>query len=314
MTIMTMMRSVVGVLVLAGAATASSTQAPPPAESILTRRYQDGERLHYLMKGHNNDRPFEARMTSVVKRDADGRFVDEFAWSDLSWGGTAQPLTDASRDFRQTITLAGGVPFTMPDLSRIQPGLIGPVTDLLTFYADLFLATHAGQVREPGDRFVFPSPAINSWADGTFVVIAAGEVDFHVSLTRVDKAAGTATVLVKHLPPRAPKIKPPAEWMRTPVADTPNNWIQVRRKDTTYTAAAGKETFDVELTISLTGGEILSAHQDNVVGALARDCTNAELTDCSEPRPYRTVRRIDMELVSRSRQAQAGAVAALPLP
>lgn len=295
-TMMTMMlRSIVRITLL------GVMMQAPPAESILTRRYQDGERLHYLMKGTNNDRPFEVRITGVVKRDADGRFVDEFAFSDLSWGGAPQPLTDASRDFRQAVTLTGGTPFTMPDLSRIQPGLIGPVTDLLTFYSDLFLASHAGKVREPGDRFVFPSPSINSWADGNYVVIGDGEIDFHITLTRVDKAAGTATVLVKHVPPKAPKIKLPAEWMRTPVADTPNNWIQVRRKGTAYTAAAGKETFDVELTVSLTGGEILSARQDNVVNALARDCTSSGLTDCSEPRPYRTVRRIELDLISRSR-------------
>lgn len=299
--VMMMMRSIIGVLVLAGGVTEPPAQSPTPNASILTRRYQDGERLHYLMKGSNNDRPFEVRITGVVKRDADGRFVEEFAWSELAWGGKAQPLTDASRDFRQTIRLSGGAPFTMPNLSRIQPGLIGPVTDLLTFYADLFLASHAGQVREPGDRFVFPSPSINSWADGTYVVIGEGEIDFHVTLTRVDKAAGTATVLVKHVPPKAPKIRLPAEWMRTPVADTPNNWVQVRRNGDTYVAAAGKETFDVELTVSLAGGEILSAHQDNVVDALARDCTTSALIDCGAPRPYRTVRRIHMELTSRSR-------------
>jgi hypothetical protein len=317
-----MMRSIVGVLNVlkvlgvlgmfaqAGgvmrAQTAQTTSSPPnaaqaasPPTSILTRRYQEGERLHYLMKGRNNDRPFEVRITGVVKRDADGRFVEEFAWSDLAWGGTAQPMTEASRDFRQIITLSGGAPFAMPNLSRIQPGLIGPVTDLLTFYADLFLASHAGHVREPGDKFMFPSPMINSWADGMIVVIGQGEIDFDITLTRVDKAAGTATVMVKHVPPKTSKLKLPAEWMRTLVADAVPNWVQVRRNGTTYVAAAGRETFDVELTVSLTGGEILSATQDNIVDAMARDCTTAELTDCGPPRPYRTVRRIEMELTSR---------------
>ena len=197
----------------------------------------------------------------MVKRDAEGRFVEELAWSDLQSGGTAQPLTDASRDFRQIATLSGDVPFTMPNLSRIQPGLIGPVTDLLTFYADLFLASHVGNVREPGHRFVFPSPSINSWADGTQVLIGQGEIDFDITLTRVDKTAATATVQVKHVPPKAPKLQLPAEWMRAAAADVPHNWVQVRRNGTSYVAAAGKETFDVELPVSLAGGEILSASQ-----------------------------------------------------
>ena len=39
--------------------------------------------------------------------------------------------------------------------------------------------------------------------------------------------------------------------MRTPVADTPNNWVQVRRQGEAYVASAGKETFDVELKVRL---------------------------------------------------------------
>ena len=67
-------------------------------------------------------------------------------------------------------------------LSRVQPGLIGPVTDLLTFYSDLFLAIHGGTLRAPGDRFLFPSPTVSSWADGVRVMIGESEVDFDVRL------------------------------------------------------------------------------------------------------------------------------------
>jgi hypothetical protein len=95
-----------------------------------------------------------------------------------------------------------------------------------------------------------------------------------------------------------------AEWMRAPVADVPNNWIQVRREGAKYIASVGKETFDVELMISLSGGEILSATLDNVVEATARECANVELTDCGDPRPERTVRRIEMTLTGRLRRAR----------
>jgi hypothetical protein len=191
------------------------------------RRYKDGDRLSYVMKGRHNDRPFEVRLTAVVKKGADGRFVEEYAWSDLTWGGEAQPLTPSSRDFRRAVTLAGGEPFTFPDLSRVQPGLIGPVTDLLTFYSDLFLAMHAGHLRAPGDHFLVPNPMVSE----------------------------------------------------------------------TYVASAGKETFDVELKVRLSTGEIVSATLDNLVEAVARDCRIVELTECGEPRPDRTVRRIEMMLI-----------------
>ena len=112
----------------------------------------------------------------------------------------------------------------------------------------------------------------------------------------MDTTADVATVQVKHVPPIAPRVKLPAEWMRPPVADTPNNWVQVRRQGEAYVASTGKETFDVELKVRLSTGEILSATLDNLVEAVARDCRNAELTECGEPRPNRTVRHIEMML------------------
>src|SRR5687768_6735543 len=62
-------------------------------------------------------------------------------------------------------------PFPPPDVSK-APGLVGPVTDLLTFYADLFLAIHGGPVlRNVGDRFYFENPVAPSWADGKVVIL-----------------------------------------------------------------------------------------------------------------------------------------------
>jgi hypothetical protein len=152
-------RLIVGMVVLS-AFMDSLAQVSSPSAGLLNRRYRDGERLSYLMKGRNNDHTYQVRLTAVVKKRADGKFVEEYGWSDLMADGVPQPLTAASQEFRQAVTLAEGSPFTMPDLSRVQTGLIGPVTDLLTFYADLFLATQAGQLREPGDRFFFANPTV----------------------------------------------------------------------------------------------------------------------------------------------------------
>jgi hypothetical protein len=256
----------------------------------------DGERLHYLMKGRNNDRTYQVRLTAVVKSRADGHFVEEYEWSDLVVDGIGQPLTPASREFRQEVTLAGTAPFKFPDLSKVQPGLIGPVTDLLTFHADLFLAMNAGKLRESGDQFFFPNPMVSSWADGARVLIGEDAIDFDIRLTAIGRTRGVATLVIKHVPPKGPKIRIPAEWMRKPVAGVPNNWVQVRRAAGGYIGAVGKETFDIELTIKLSGGEILSATMDNLVEAIARECADVGLSDCGEPRSNPTVRRIEMSL------------------
>jgi hypothetical protein len=292
-----MIRLMIGSVVLSAFMGSLAQDFLLPAE-LLSRRYRDGERLSYLMKGRNNDWTYEVRLTAIIKRRADGQFFEEYGWSDFVSDGAPQPLTAASREFRQAVTLAGGSPFRFPDLSRVQPGLIGPVTDLLTFYADLFLATSSGQLHKPGDRFFFANPMVSSWADGTRVLIGEDAIDFDIHLTGIDRSLGVATLLVKHVPPKAPKIRIPAEWMREPVAGAPNNWVQVRRAAGAYIGAVGKETFDVELTIRLAGGEILSATMDNLVEAVARECADVELSDCGERRPDPTVRRIEMSLTN----------------
>ncbi len=295
-----MIRLMVGIVVLS-VFMDSPAQDSSSSVGLLSRRYQDGQRLSYLMKARNNDLTYEARLTAAVRKRADGQFIEEYAWSDLVVDGVPQPLTPASREFRQAVTLAGGSPFTMPDLSRVQPGLIGPVTDLLTFYADLFLGTHAGHLREAGDRFFFANPTVASWADGTRVLIGEDSIDFDIRLTGIDRSRTVATLLVKHVPPKAPKIRIPAEWMREPVAGVPNNWVQVKKAAGAYIGAVGKETFDVELTIRLSSGEILSATMDNLVEAVERECADVELSECGERRTARTVRRIEMSLTNSGR-------------
>ena len=285
--------AVVAVAVLWATVPLSAAQEPGTGP-LLVRRYQEGDRFCYLMTARTNDGAYEVKLAATVSRDAAGRFVEEYAWSDLVVDGIPRQLTPASREFRQTVTLNGDAPFAFPDLSRLQPGLTGPVTDLLTFYADLFLAMHAGRLRAPGDRFLVRRDVPNSWADGTVVLVGEGAIDFDIALTDIDRLNGVAGLLVKHVVPEEPAIQIPAAWMRAPVADTPNNWVQVRRDGDRYVAAAGQETFDVELSVSLESGRILHATMVNPVETVVRDCTDVELTDCGEPRRRRIFRRVEM--------------------
>ena len=50
---------------------------------------------------------------------------------------------------------------------------------------------------------------------------------------------------------------------KAPVADSANNWVEVKKtKNGKYAAGVGKETFDVTITISTADGRILSASMD----------------------------------------------------
>ena len=156
---------------------------------------------------------------------------------------------------------------------------------------------HQGTLRSAGDHFVVHNPAPASWADGSVVVIGEDAVDFDITLKDVDRGSGIALLLIKHVPPAAPHISLIADWMRTPVADTPNNWVLVRKTASGYSASVGRETFDVTLQIALADGKILSAAMDNPVTAITRDCADAPLIQCTEPRPRPIFRHIEMALV-----------------
>lgn len=268
----------------------------------LVRRYKEGESLTYHMKASNQGRTqtirYEADAKGVVKKNASGDFVEEFQWSGLSFNGQTVPLPANASEFRQQLSLAPAVSPSLPDFSHVNPMLIGPSADLLTFYADLWLAIKQGMLVHSGDHAYVKHGIPNSWADGSRTLIGEDSIDFDLTLSEVDAKAGAAKLVVRHVPPSKPQIKVPAKWMEPPVADTQNNWIEVSKMDSgKYLAEVGKETFDVEISLSLADGKILLATMDNPVAVVARECTDQALTQCGEPEHYRIRRQIELRLL-----------------
>jgi hypothetical protein len=102
-------------------------------------------------------------------------------------------------------------------------------------------------------------------------------------------------VTIKHVPPKTTQATLPAEWMKPPVADTANNWVQVIKKgESNYVASVGKETFLSEIKLSLDDGRILTAILENPVIVRERQCADAALTECGEPESYTIPRHIDL--------------------
>jgi hypothetical protein len=276
----------------------------PPSQKLLSRHYEEGEKLSYHMKATNQDRHgtlrYEIQANGVVKKNAPGQFVEEFAWSNLVVNDKATALSAASADFRQPLSLSPGYTLSIPNLSQVDPILIGPITDLLTFYADMTVAAGQGTLTHPGDHFYFKHADPNSWADGNYALIGEDSIDFDVTLTDVNAADKVATIEVRHVPPPQPEVKLPVAWMRVPVADTSNNWVEVTKNFASksaadkYVASVGKETFDVQIKISLINGQIISGSIDNPLEVLERDCADEALTTCGDPVRYKIRRQIEI--------------------
>jgi hypothetical protein len=284
--------SVAGAALLAG-------QAPAPVANPLHRQYREGETLVYRMTGVNENWHYTIQADGVVKKDGAGVYFEEYRWSHMESDGQALKLSDGTAAFRQRITLDPNQNPTMPDLSKVDPRIIGPVTDLMTFYVDLWLPNKLGQLKKAGDHFYFrnPMPA-SSWADGKYVLVGESAIDFDMTLKLVDAAAGTAVLVVRHVPPEKTAVQLPAAWMQTPVGDKPNNWVGVQKtQDGKISAAVGQETFTVELKVSLVDGKILSANMDNLVKTVERICEDDALTKCSDAKPHEISRKIDIALV-----------------
>lgn len=291
------MKTLITMLLLLGSSAVVAAQAVPADHNPLLRRYREGETLTYQMEATNDGRRYQAQADGIVKKASDGTYYEEYQWSNLVLSGKPSPLTPTGVNFVQQVTLDPNHHVSFPNLSQADPRLIGPALDLLTFYTDLWLVEKTGKLQRAGDHFYFKRSTPNSWADGHYVLLGEDSIDFDLTLKDINPSDNTATLLVQHVPPPQPEVRYAAEWMRKPVADTPNNWVQIEKtKDGKYLAAMGKETFDVVMTLSLSDGKILSATMDNPVHTMERECSDAALTECGESKSHVIKREIEISL------------------
>jgi hypothetical protein len=270
---------------------------PAPAGGPLTRHYRDGETLAYHMTATNEDWHYTADASSTVRRTDNGATIEEYRWTGMTSNGQPITLSPAMVQFREPLSLDPNWTPSGFDMSKVDSKMVGPITDLMTFYVDLWLMNKIGILQHAGDHFYVPNPRVSSWADGSHVLVGRDQIDFDLNLQSVDPVKLTAVVVVHHVPSAKPNLQLPADWMQAPVADTANNWVEVTKtKDGKYEAEVGKETFDVTITVSTVDGRILSASMENPVVSSIRTCEDAALTKCGVAQPHTIHRHIEIAL------------------
>jgi hypothetical protein len=166
-------------------------QQPDTGLSPLQRRYTNGAVSNYEMTGDNDGWRYTIRALDVVKRDANGRYYEEIQWSDLT-SNASQTLTPASLAFRQSLSLDDPASYMkVPNLTNVQPLLIGPITDTLTICSDLTLA-----IKASGQSAYVPRSTPNSWANGQRVLLGQDVVDFTLKVEEVNPSEHTETTAV----------------------------------------------------------------------------------------------------------------------
>lgn len=271
-------------------------QQVPKDGNTLQRRYVEGSASTYQMTADNDGWQYRVQANIVVKRDANGRYYEEIGWSDFT-SNARQALNPQSLALRQTVSLDDPSTYmTVPNLATVQPFLIGPITDTLTFYSDLLLAIQAGLVRVGQTAYV-PRNTPNSWADGQRVLLGQDVIDFSLKVEAVNPVERTETLLIQHVPPPALHVQLPAKWMNAQSGPTPYNFVQVSKQDDRFIAQVGTETFDVRLIVDTHDGHIVFAEMHNPVSLNMRTCTDRELTQCGQETPKTIVRNITWKLL-----------------
>ena len=257
--------------------------AAAPQTGPLGRRYREGEKLAYRMTGSHAQesevKEYQASATSVVARGPKGGYFEKLTWAP---------------EAAQTVSLDPTFKSAIPDFSKTDPALIGPMSDLLTFFVDYQLAVRK-HLAKTGDHAYFPHGKPNSWADGHRVTIGFDCVDFEATLESTATAKGLAFLRVRHVPPPKGCPNPPAPWMADRVMDSANNWFQVTKAaDDRFEADYGQETFEARIYVSPDDGRIVSAELDNPILFNTRVCKDAALKDCAPPVRGRILRAIQL--------------------
>lgn len=269
--------------------------------NTLQRRYVEGVVSAYEMTADNDGWQYRVRANIVVRRDTNGRYYEEIGWSDFT-SNAEQSLNPQSLAMRQTVSLDDPSSYmTVPNLSAVQPFLIGPITDTLTFYSDLLLAIQADLARAGQTAYV-PRSTPNSWADGHRVLLGQDAIDFSLKVEAVNPAEHTETLVIQHVPPPALHVQLPAKWMNAQSGQAPYNFVQISKQGDGFMAQVGTERFDVHLIVDTRDGHIVSAEMHNPVSLSMRTCTDRELTQCGQETSKTIVRRVTWRLLAKRDQ------------
>src|SRR5579864_2074709 len=148
-------------LFLAAIAQIATAQADEKGadSNLLSRHYRDGERGVYHMTATNQQGPqtisYEADAVGVVKKGDSGIWYEEIGWTNLIWNHEAVTLSSTAQNFRELLSLDPRYKLSVPNLGQLDPRLIGPVTDLLTFYSDLALEMRQSGFTKAGAHTYF---------------------------------------------------------------------------------------------------------------------------------------------------------------
>ena len=147
----------------------------------------------------------------------------------------------------------------MPDLAHVDPKLIGPITDFMTFYVDLWRAEKLGELKKTGDQLYFKQGTRSRGRRSVVSSASLHRLRLHVEECRRSQPEATL-----EMPSRSAREVAGHAHRRLDAHPRSRHSEQLvgvnRTQDGKFHAAVGKETFDVEIKVSLVDCKATPAH------------------------------------------------------
>lgn len=227
------------------------------------------------------------RVASYVHRGTGG---EQVRWVALTVDGT--DMTAAARSFPAydlSLDPRAADGLTVPDTSAV-PGLVGPVTDLTTFYVPLSAQAGIGALHRPGQSETAPTLLSGNFASAAMPV---GQDLLQLTTTLTSLTRRQATLTSDFVPPPAGGLTVTAPFMDSPVCGTtPNNFEEVQQSGTAFLALWGCEQFTATTVADRASGRIVSASLSNPLQLSAMECQDAALTQCTDIGPVTLQRTV----------------------
>ena len=189
----------------------------------------------------------------------------------------------------------GGVGLALPDIAGWDMAVVGPVTDLLTFFVAISPQAGIDSVSQVGQTCVLPEAPVASWANGESIPVGQDCIQISVTLKEIHE--DTAVFETRFMPPEEAGLEMLKPWMdESVVAGTPNNFQQQMSMGDAAAVMWGREEFVVTSTVRRADGMLLSATMSNELQLKMKIGCSSELESCKHEIPLHIRRELSLEL------------------
>lgn len=285
--------------------TATTAPGAPTVETALSplaRVYTKGDHFRYKLTctSYQNGKWTSTTVSEaqlIVGYDSLGVPYDEVHWLSSIQMGVKDTLdlgvkARAIPPYRISLDPKGSM--ALPPLT--EPAMTEPITDLHTFFVAVSPALGATRLKNAGDSYTKPQPAIGDFSNGANIL--KGQDCLQTSMSLMAISGDTDRVQTRFFPPLTNGLSYITPEMSTPViADTVNNFqMLMPAGNGKFNVQYGRELFTIDSKISKAEGKLLDASMFNLLSLRLNIMCDQQYQHCAMQMPMSIARKLSLEL------------------